>query len=678
MAGQVERYASAIRAADAQIERFKAPPAVSTHSPATADVRGVAIRPALPPRKTATTDSALRRLSPREQKALLDSLTAGALIEVEGVGECWFVARAPKARRGLLVLLDGGSFEAVEESLFRSLRRRAFVAGDKVMLPRKALARAFPLHKWRDGSALPKDPWADPSLNEKADLSYTRDTSSYGVIGIYTGGHLDVRGGDARVPQDMRSVKGRDSSMTGRDQGKVQEDALPTDLRGKVLKVGVFVNKQEVERGSVVEKVQYEARKGQPEVRILAEIQVDSATMRTTPVAQQAPVAVTRPVDIALLLPVTEVMNQKFREAVRQAARASVSAYTRAQLQANSLFEETALHAAAARGDADELAKLLRGPRVSADSVSSKGCTVLGNACRCEDQQRSQACVQILLRQGANPELEDRPCKAPPQIAWIMHARQLIAPRPLHIAAMHGNLAAIRLLIAAKSDPLSRIPVLSTSSAGRQSLRGPGEEGLASALHVAAACAHPKCVEALLCAAAWGAAVPPAGCGGRVDFGGRIKGCEGGTKMKLAVDAMVRISDAHMPLAATQAGGRACFEAGADALGCCARSGAPGTRPMSAPPRRTSFEPPPRRLQGRDKRVSIALSGGGGGAWQQGGMGETGLRHEIESRGKVGREQEAQARLWAAQDAVMRQDSCGRTGGWRECMSVSRHLQQRT
>ena len=141
--------------------------------------------------------------------------------------------------------------------------------------------------------------------------------------------------------------------------------------------------------------------------------------------------------------------------------------------------------------------------------------------------------------------------------------------------------------------------------------------------------------------------------------------------MKRAVDAMVRIFDAHMPLAATQAGGRG--EAGADALGCWARS-APGTRPMSAPPRRTSFEPPPRQLQVRDKRVSIALSGGSGGAWQQGSMGETGLRHEIESRGKVGREQEAQARLWAARDAVMRQDWCGRTGRWRECMSVSRCL----
>ena len=38
MAGQVERNASAIRAADAQIDRFKAPPAVSTHSQANTDV----------------------------------------------------------------------------------------------------------------------------------------------------------------------------------------------------------------------------------------------------------------------------------------------------------------------------------------------------------------------------------------------------------------------------------------------------------------------------------------------------------------------------------------------------------------------------------------------------------------------------------------------------------------
>jgi hypothetical protein len=575
----VERYASALRATDAQIATAARRDAL--RDAAVDDARGRPDNPSRPrsttvqqahaPLSAASARNAGMPLSAAQQKDLIDALIAGTLIDVQGVGECHFVARSPnkKARRGLLVLLPNGSVEAVEESLCIALRRKAFVAGDKVMLSKQALAVGYPQFRWRDGAALPGQPWHDPSV--KKEEVHKPDRSSYGVIGVYSGGHLDG-------PQDVLRTQGRQSAA-----GPEKED----DLRGKVLKVGVFVNKLEVDASTVLEQVQHEARKGQPQVRILAEVQVDSSIIRPTPAKQH--ICVTRPVDVTTgLSHVGEMMNMKFREAARRAARSSVSAFSKAQMQAKWLFEEVALHAAAAQGDARELSDMLSRRSASVDSISAKGCTVLGEACRCADEPRGCECIQLLLRNGADPELPDRPAKPPAQLAGFVRARQLLALRPLHIAVLQGNLAASLVLLEANADPLAQAPcVIPSSLTGRVEGAAPGhhlgkqghglttQSGVASALHFAAVCGEAQCAEAILCTVVWAGA-------------GRGEGAAPGGKEaeKAAVDALVLLLERHWPIGKRGNGvegqGRSPGGAGVPG-GMWAKARVRAVRPVSAP-----------------------------------------------------------------------------------------------
>ncbi len=114
-----------------------------------------------------------------------ESLVCGAYLEMKDVGACHLLERNAKlaARRSLLVLKVDGGVEALEE--WRCLRviRNALTCGQRVMVPRDALAASFGTailsaslrmptrrsrphetcagtkqraHRWKDGSELPK------------------------------------------------------------------------------------------------------------------------------------------------------------------------------------------------------------------------------------------------------------------------------------------------------------------------------------------------------------------------------------------------------------------------------------------------------------------------------------------------------------------------------------------
>ena len=182
------------------------------------------------------------------------------------------------------------------------------------------------------------------------------------------------------------------------------------DLRGKVLRMGVFVNGIEVAEGRIAEQIQFEARKGQVQVKLLAEVKIDSVTLRSMPNAKLETVACTRPVKLATLCPVTEEHMRKFQDAVRAAARSSVSAFTRAQVQAKALFKGTALHSAAAKGDTAHLIEILRSPEgVDVNGMSQEGRSVMSQVCRCPDVLAAERCDALLLNHGANIHLADAP-----------------------------------------------------------------------------------------------------------------------------------------------------------------------------------------------------------------------------------------------------------------------------
>jgi len=244
-------------------------------------------------------------------KVLLDECSCGSMLEVKGVGECYLLERNPKVRRGLLLLRKDGSVEALEESLCVKVKRKSFAVGDAVMVPRTSLQQTFPSYRWRDGRELPKESWQDP-LQHKRLTPYTRDTHSYGVIGVYSGGHLDLRRG---WEKDTEA-----SGQVGMQGGKATSEQSEY-LRGKILRCGVFVNRLEVARGDVADKIQHESRKGQVRVQLLAEVNIDSAALRSTPNAKQEHIICTRPVLLTELCPVTEVHLRRFRNAAKEAAR---------------------------------------------------------------------------------------------------------------------------------------------------------------------------------------------------------------------------------------------------------------------------------------------------------------------------------------------------------------------
>ena len=268
--------------------------------------------------------------------------------------------------------------------------------------------------------------------------------------------------------------------------------------------------------------MQFEARKGQAQVQLLAEVNIDSAATRSTPSPAQDNISCTRPVDLACLCPVTEEHMRKFRDAARAAARSSVSTYTRAQVQAKALFEGVALHSAAAQGDSAHLADMLRRPEgVDVNGLSAqKGRSVLSEVCGCRDEEAAARCAALLLRHGADIHLADAPSVAPAEYAVLRMdlGRELMEARPVHIAAIVGNLACLRLLLKAQADPLMHAAALPPASArldvGGGGGGGGGSRGVgkperaragvrewASPLQLAAACGHLKCVEVLLTAA---------------------------------------------------------------------------------------------------------------------------------------------------------------------------------
>ena len=78
-----------------------------------------------------------------EPKVPIESLVCGAYLEMKDVGACHLLERNAKLARSLLVLKADGGVEALEE--WRCLRviRKALACGQRVMVPRDALAASF-------------------------------------------------------------------------------------------------------------------------------------------------------------------------------------------------------------------------------------------------------------------------------------------------------------------------------------------------------------------------------------------------------------------------------------------------------------------------------------------------------------------------------------------------------
>ena len=167
------------------------------------------------------------------RKALTDSLLLGAFLEVQGIGECHLLERNPKARRGLLVLLADGTIQAVEEAMCLKVKRPAMALKDRVMVPRAALTAAFPSFRWKDGTCLPKEGWKDQS---KIEAPYTRDNTSYGVIGVYSGGHLANNQKRAWASERVGVGTHGGRGNAGRELEKNQEAAKTEDLRGQITR----------------------------------------------------------------------------------------------------------------------------------------------------------------------------------------------------------------------------------------------------------------------------------------------------------------------------------------------------------------------------------------------------------------------------------------------------------
>ena len=327
-----------------------------------------------------------------ERKRLLGSLVTGTALEISEVGECLLLERSARTRRGLLILLPNGSIEAVEDDRLVRVKRRAPAVGDRVIVPRTAMP-GFPGLKWKDGTRLPETAWVDPAPQRQAHPASAHGSTSYGVIGICSGGQLGRE-------KQVVAHSGEGPRLAHQQRGSGREDAQEVGpdnaLRGRVTRLGVFVNARAVDAGLVTETIQNEFRKGQVAVELLADVALDTGpllrsdqrspaaagTRSRSPGGTAALAEKCRPVRVAALVPVTEANMQRFRDAVRSAARSSVSAFSRAQVQAKALFDAVSLHTAAACGDVDGLAVALKRPGVSLSARNSDGRTPLG-VCLC-------------------------------------------------------------------------------------------------------------------------------------------------------------------------------------------------------------------------------------------------------------------------------------------------------
>mmetsp|Transcript_46358 Transcript_46358/g.145434 ORF Transcript_46358/g.145434 Transcript_46358/m.145434 type:complete len:246 (-) Transcript_46358:5291-6028(-) len=144
-------------------------------------------------------------------------------------------------------------------------------------------------------------------------------------------------------------------------------------------------------------------------------------------------------------------------------ASKGISAWTRAQVQAMSLHKHLSILSAVRHGDKHALRSSLFAAGHDVNILMKEGVSLLGEACRLNGPQGLDCC-RLLLDAKANVELPEGPVfllhAAPPSMSPYLRMSRFISRlkmrmRPLHSAAMVGNIACVKMLLDAGAQILS-------------------------------------------------------------------------------------------------------------------------------------------------------------------------------------------------------------------------------